>query len=140
MSDSWGSIKSLLYILYTMDISEEQKGLELNLRGIRLAIQFKTFLLGLDLQSRRHILDYCKRWFYLEQNKSTEDIERNKKLFAWFQDAHNIYMNDDEQSKKKQITSMHIWDDLYINLSISLSFQKLVSFFMNGNLPQDNLC
>lgn len=122
-----------------MDPSEKQKGLELNLRGIRLAIQFKNFLLGLDLQSRRHVLDYCKQWFDLEKNKPTEGVEINNKLFRWFQDAHNIYMNDDEQSKKEQITSSHIWDDLYINLSNSLSFQKLVAFFMNGSLPQDDL-
>jgi len=123
-----------------MDPSEQQKALELNLRGIRLAIQFKGFLLGLDLQSRRHILDYCRRWFDLEKNRSTEDTERNIRLFIWFQNAHNIYMNDDEHSKKEQITSSHIWDDLYINLSGSFSFQKLVGFFMNGSLPQDNLC
>lgn len=123
-----------------MDPSEQQKGLELNLRGIRLAIQFKGFLLGLDLQSRRHILDYCKRWFDLEKNKPTEDTERNIRLFTWFQNAHNIYMNDDEHSKKEQIKSLHMWDDLYINLSGSFSFQKLVGFFMNGSLPQDNLC
>jgi hypothetical protein len=122
-----------------MDPSEGQKLLELNLRGIRLSIQFKGFLLGLDLQSRRHVLDYCKRWFELEQNKPTEGVETNRRLFMWFQDAHNIYMNDDEQSKKQQITSSHIWDNLYINLSSSLSFQKLVAFFMNGSLPQEDL-
>ena len=122
-----------------MEASEQQKELELNLRGIRLAIQFKNFLLGLDLQSRRHILDYCKRWFDLEKNKETEGPEKNNRLFRWFQDAHNIYMNDDEQSKKQQITSSYIWDDLYINLSNSLSFQKLVEFFMNGSLPQENM-
>jgi hypothetical protein len=122
-----------------MDISEQQKGLELNLRGIRLAIQFKSFLLGLDLQSRRHILDYCKRWFDLEKNKPTEGSEKNNRLFLWFQHANSIYMNDDEQSKKDQITASDIWDDLYINLSNSLSFQKLVGFFMNGPLPQEDL-
>ena len=123
-----------------MDPSEQQKELERNLRGIRLAIQFKGFLLGLDLQSRRHILNYCKQWFDLEKNKPTEGVEINNRLFRWFQNAHNIYMNDDDQSKKQQITSSYIWDDLYINLSTSFSFQKLVSFFMNGSLPQDNLC
>ena len=123
-----------------MDSSEQQNRLELNLRGIRLAIQFKVFLLGLDLQSRRHVLDYCKQWFDLEKNKLTEGTEKNNKLFLWFQHAHSIYMNDDEQSKKTQITSSHIWDELYINLSGSFSFQKLVGFFMNGALPQDNPC
>jgi hypothetical protein len=113
--------------------------IEQNLRGIRLAIQFKTFLLSLDLQSRRHILDYCRRWFDLEKNKSTEGIEINNRLYIWFYNAHQIYMNDDEQSKKKQITSSHIWDDLYINLSSSISFKKLVGLFMNGMLPQDDL-
>lgn len=123
-----------------MDPSDQQKTLELNLRGIRLAIQFKDFLLNLDLQSRRHVLDYCKQWFDLEKNRPTEDTERNNRLFIWFQNAHNIYMHEDEQYKKEQITSSHIWDDLYINLSASFSFQKLVGFFMNGSLPQDNLC
>jgi hypothetical protein len=123
-----------------MDPSEQQKELERNLRGIRLAIQFKGFLLSLDLQSRCHILDYCRRWFDLEKNKPTEGVEINNRLFQWFQNAHNIYMNDDDQSKKQQITSSYIWDDLYINLSTSFSFQKLVSFFMNDSLPQDNLC
>jgi hypothetical protein len=122
-----------------MDPSDQQKVLELNLRGIRLAIQFKNFLLGLDLQSRRHILDYCKRWFDLEKNKPTEGSEKNNRLFLWFQHANSIYMNDDEQSKKDQITASDIWDDLYINLSNSLSFQKLVGFFMNGPLPQEDL-
>jgi hypothetical protein len=122
-----------------MDPSEQQKELELKLRGIRLAIQFKSFLLGLDLQSRRHVLDYCKRWFDLEKNKPTEGIEKNTKLFVWFQNAHNIYLNDDEQSKKTQITSSYIWDDLYANLSNSFSFQKLVAFFMNGTLPYEDL-
>ena len=116
-----------------------QHDLELNLRGIRLAIQFKGFLLSLDLQSRRHILDYSKQWFDLEKNRPTEGVEKNNKLFLWFQHAHSIYMNDDEQSKKDQITASHIWDDLYINLSNSLSFQKLVGFFMNGSLPQEDL-
>ena len=67
-----------------MDSSEQQNRLELNLRGIRLAIQFKVFLLGLDLQSRRHVLDYCKQWFDLEKNKLTEGTEKNNKLFLWF--------------------------------------------------------
>lgn len=118
----------------------QQASLELNLRGIRLAIQFKSFLLGLDLQSRRHVLDYCKQWFDLEKNKPTEGVEINNRLYMWFHDAYSIYMNDDEHSKKTQITSSYIWDDLYINLSKSASFQKLVAFFMNGTLPQENLC
>lgn len=122
-----------------MDYSEQQKLLELKLRGIRLAIQFKAFLLSLDLQSRMHILDHCKQWFDLERNKPTEGIELNSRLFLWFQHAYSIYMNDDEQSKKTQITSSDIWDDLYINLSGSLSFQKLVAFFMNGTLPLEDL-
>jgi hypothetical protein len=116
-----------------------QNEIEINLRGIRLAIQFKHFLLGLDLQSRRHVLDYCKQWFDLEKNKPTEGVEKNVRLFMWFQHAHSIYMNDDEQSQKLQITSSHIWDDLYVNLSGSFSFQKLVAFFMNGSLPMDDL-
>lgn len=116
-----------------------QNEIEMNLRGIRLAIQFKNFLLGLDLQSRRHILDYCKQWFDLEKNKLTEGTEINTKLFMWFQHAHAIYMDDDEKSQKLQITSSHIWDDLYVNLSGSFSFQKLVAFFMNGTLPMDDL-
>ena len=120
--------------------STQQAALELNLRGIRLAIQFKTFLLGLDLQSRHHVLDYCKQWFDLEKNKPTEGVEINNRLYTWFQHAYSIYMNDDEHSKKTQITSSYIWDDLYINLSKSASFQKLVAFFMNGTLPQENLC
>ena len=120
--------------------STQQATLELNLRGIRLAIQFKSFLLGLDLQSRRHVLDYCKQWFDLEKNKPTEGVEINNRLYMWFQHAYSIYMNDDEHSKKTQITSSYIWDDLYINLSKSASFQKLVAFFMNGTLPQENLC
>lgn len=117
-------------------IINQQNELELTLRGIRLAIQFKSFLLSLDLQSRRFILDYCKRWFQLECQK--EPYEVNNNLFNWFQHAHNIYLNDDEQSKKAQITSSYIWDDLYANLSKSISFQKLVGFFMNGQLPQEN--
>ena len=119
------------------NIIQHQNELELTLRGIRLAIQFKTFLLTLDLQSRRFILDYCKRWFQLESQKESNPI--NNSLYNWFQNAHNIYLNDDEQSKKAQITNSYIWDDLYANLSRSLSFQKLVGFFMNGQLPQENL-
>jgi hypothetical protein len=118
-------------------VIQKQNELEVTLRGIRLAIQFKTFLLSLDLQSRRFILDYCKRWFQLESQK--EESQVNSQLFNWFQNAHNIYLNDDEQSKKAQITNSYIWDDLYANLSKSLSFQKLVGFFMNGQLPQENL-
>lgn len=118
-------------------ILQQQYELELTLRGIRLAIQFKSFLLSLDLQSRRFILDYCKRWFEYEIQKEPSPI--NNHLFNWFQSTHNIYLNDDEQSKKAQITNSHIWDDLYANLSKSISFQKLVGFFMNGQLPQENL-
>jgi len=118
-------------------IIQQQNEVELTLRGIRLAIQFKNFLLGLDLQSRRFILDYCKRWFQLESQK--EPNPQTNSLFNWFQNTHNIYLNDDEQSKKAQITNSHIWDDLYANLSKSLPFQKLVGFFMNGQLPQENL-
>jgi hypothetical protein len=120
-------------------IELQQNELEINLRGIRLAIQFKHFLLGLDLQSRRHILDYCKRWFELERIKKTENIELNNSLFMWFQHAYSIYMNDDEASRKRQITDSYIWDDLYVNLSRCLSFHKLVAFFMNGDLPQSDL-
>jgi hypothetical protein len=121
-----------------MDIERQQGEIELALRGIRLAIQFKTFLLTLDLQSRRNVLDYCKRWFEFEQQKE-EQKEINSRLFLWFQFAYGIYMNDDNESKKQQITSEHIWDDLYINLSKSLGFQKLVNFFLNGTLPQSDL-
>jgi hypothetical protein len=116
---------------------QQQTEVELSLRGIRLAIQFKTFLLSLDLQSRRFILDYCKKWFEIELRK--ENSELNNRIFSWFQNAHNIYLNDDEHSKKSQITSSYIWDDLYANLSKSLSFQKLVGFFLNGQLPHENL-
>ena len=93
----------------------------------------------MDVQSRRHVLDYCKRWFELEIQKTSEQTDLNNRLHSWFQHVHSIYMNDDEQSKKAQITSAHIWDELYINLSSSLSFQKLVAFFMNGELPQSDL-
>lgn len=118
-------------------VINQQNELELVLRGIRLAIQFKTFLLSLDLQSRAFILDYCKRWFQFEYQKEPSQVNNN--LFSWFQNAHNIYLNDDEQSKKEQITNFYIWDDLYANLSKSISFQKLVGFFMNGQLPQENI-
>lgn len=118
-------------------IIQQQSELEYILRGIRLAIQFKSFLLSLDLQSRRFILDYCMRWFQYEIQKEHSDV--NNQLLMWFQNAYNIYLNDDEHSKKSQITNSHIWDDLYANLSKSLSFQKLVGFFMNGSLPQENL-
>ncbi len=118
-------------------VIQQQNELEQTLRGIRLAIQFKSFLLSLDLQSRQSALYNCKRWFELERVK--EPSELNDKLYIWFQNAHSIYQNDDEQSKKAQITNFHIWDDLYGNLSKSLSFQKIVGFFMNGQLPQENL-
>lgn len=119
-----------------MNTSDQQAELELTLRGIRLAIQFKNFILSLDLQSRRFVLDYCRRWFELEIQKEKSD--ENNRLFLWFQSAHNIYKNDSEL-QKVHITDSHIWDDLYGNLSKSLSFQKLVGFFMNGALPQDDL-
>ena len=120
-----------------MDIQTQQEQLEIILRGIRLATQFKTFLLTLDIQSRRFILDYSKRWFELECKKDNNDI--NNKLFNWFQNAYNIYLNDDEQLKKMQITNTFIWDDLYGNMSYALPFQKLVGFCMYGKLPQDDL-
>lgn len=120
-----------------MNNLDPQAELELTLRGIRLAIQFKNFILSLDLQSRRFVLDYCKRWFEVEIQKEKSD--ENNRLFMQFQSAHNIYQNDDETSKKTQITNAHIWDDLYGNLSKSISFQKLVGFFMNGDLPQNDL-
>jgi len=115
----------------------QQNELELTLRGIRLAIQFKRFLLSLDLQSRRFILDYCKRWFELEQQR--EQNQTTSQLFLWFQNALGIYLTDNEQSKKNEITNEYIWDNLYGNLSKSLHFQKLVGFFLNGTLPQENL-
>lgn len=120
-----------------MDVVSQQNELEVVLRGIRLAIQFKGFILQLDIQSRRFVLDYCKRWFGLELQKDPSD--KNKNLFNWFQTAYNIYLNDDESSRKEQITNSHMWDDLYANMSSSLSFQKLVGFFMNGQLPQTDL-
>ena len=100
-------------------------------------LKFKNFILSLDLQSRRFVLDYCKRWFELETQKDKSD--ENNRLFTWFHNAHQIYLNDDESSKKAQITNSNVWDDLYGNLSKSLSFQKLVAFFMNGTLPQDDI-
>ncbi len=118
-------------------VTTQQNELGDTMRGIHIAIHFKKFLLSLDLQSRRFILDYCKRWFQLEYQKDMNDT--TNRLFLWFQHAHNIYLNDDEQSKKQQITNEHIWDDLYGNLSKSLPFQKLVGLFMNGTLPQDDL-
>ncbi len=117
-------------------IETQQNTLELSLRGVRLAIQFKSFFLSLDVQSRRHVFDCCKRWFELEKCKTTENITLNNKLYEWFQNASVIYMNDDEISRKSQQTSSYIWDELYTNLSQSLSFQKLVGFFLNGELPQ----
>jgi uncharacterized protein YaaW (UPF0174 family) len=120
-------------------IITQQNILEIQLRGIRLAIQFKSFFLSLDVQSRRQIIDYCKRWFELETRKTTENTELNNKLYSWFQHANYIYMNDDESSRKRQITDAYIWDDLYTNLSPSLSFQKLVAFFLNGAMPQEDL-
>jgi hypothetical protein len=119
-----------------MSASDQQADLEVTLRGIRLAIQFKNFILSLDLQSRRFVLDYCRRWFELEIQKEKSD--ENNRLFVWFQSAHNIYKNDNEL-QKIHITDSHIWDDLYGNLSKSISFQKLVGFFMNGFLPQSDL-
>lgn len=120
-----------------MDFQKQQEHLEIVLRGIHLGIQFKNFILSLDIQSRRFVLDYCKRWFEIECKKDNNDI--NNKLFNWFQNTYNIYLNDDEHSKKTQITNSYIWDDLYGNMSSSLSFQKLVGFFMNGSLPHSDL-
>jgi hypothetical protein len=109
-----------------MNISDEQSEIELTLRGIRLSIQFKTFILSIDLQSRSLVLDYCMRWFELEMQK--DKSEENNLLFMWFQTAQTIYKNDSDISKKT-----------FGNLSKSLSFQKLVGFCMNGTLPQSNL-
>jgi hypothetical protein len=106
-----------------MNTSEEQAEIELSLRGIRLAIQFKTFILSIDLQSRSLVLDYCMRWFELEMEKEKSD--ENNRLFMWFKSAHDIYQNDAEISKKT-----------LGNLSKSISFQKLVGFIMNGTLSQ----
>ena len=105
-----------------MNTSEEQAEIQLSLRGIRIAIQFKTFLLSIDLQSRCLVLDYCMRWFELEMLKDKSD--ENNRLFMWFQSAHDIYQNDTEITKKT-----------LGNLSKSVSFQKLVGFIMNGTFP-----
>ena len=125
------------YIMNT--IEDQQIALEQSLRGVRLAIQFKNFFLSLDVQSRRQVIDYCIRWFTLEIGKPIENTTQNNRLCTWFQHTNSIYMNDDEASRRTQITSSHIWDDLYTNLSSSLSFQKLVAFFLNGELPHTDL-
>jgi hypothetical protein len=108
-----------------MDTSQSQEFLNLQskLLGLSLAIKFKTYLLELEVQSRRHLLDYCVQWIELKKDREND-------LYAWFQNAQNVYMNDDEESKKTQLSSWQMWDDLYLNLSGSVSFQNLVSFFV----------
>ena len=102
--------KHLAQIPTIMSSSVEQK-----LRGIVLAIKFKAYVLGLDVQSRRHILNYCMQWSQL----------KDAGLYTWFQNANSVYMNDDDVSKN----NWQMWDELYLNLSDSPEFKNLVSFF-----------
>ena len=117
--------------------SKQQEELEIALRGIKLSIEFKEFLLSKDIHSRRVVLDKCKEWFQLEYSHTPDDLIN--KCFLWFQHAQTINQNNDDESRKEHVKSHYIWEDLHTNLSKCLSFQKLVNFFLHGILPSSDL-
>jgi hypothetical protein len=102
----------------------DSQDLEKKLSGLVLAIKFRKYLVSLEVQSRRHLLDYCVQWL---------DLKKAEAEAAWFKNAQSIYMNDDEDSKKIQDASWQMWDDLYLNLSSSDKFQSLVKFFCTAD-------
>lgn len=109
--------------------------LEHKLKSISLAIQFKSFLLSLDLQSRRVVLINFVNWFSLDCNRITQ---ADNQLYSLVQNIQLLYLNDDEQSKKEQLRNSYYWDQLY-EASTSPSFQKFVGFLINVYLPHIDL-
>jgi hypothetical protein len=51
---------------------KEFLNLQSKLRGLALAIKFKTYLLELEVQSRRHLLDYCVQWVELKKDREND--------------------------------------------------------------------
>jgi hypothetical protein len=107
--------------------SPKQEELEIALRGIKLSIEFKEFLLSKDIHSRRVILSKCIEWFQLEYSHTPD--ERVNNCYLWFQEVYAINQNSQDEKRKDLIKSPELWDNLHLNLSKCLSFQKLVRFF-----------
>ena len=117
--------------------SVQQAELESELRGIKLSIEFKEFLLNKDIHSRYIILDKCTEWFRLEyissQNQSVQAC------YIWFQNAKLFHQNADSETRKEVLKSSILWDELHHTHSKCLAFQKLINFILHGVSPSDDL-
>ena len=118
-------------------VSKQQEELEITLRGIKLSIEFKEFLLSKDIHSRRIIIHKCKEWFQLEYSHTLDD--NVNKCFLWFQEVDAINQYSQDETRKDLIKAPELWDRLHLDLAKCLSFQKLINLFLYGILPSNDL-
>jgi hypothetical protein len=118
-------------------MADQQKQLEIVIRGINLTIRFKEFLLTKDVHSRSIILNKCIEWFSYELSHSPNESSAN--CYAWFQNARNVNDEFSNEMRKETFKSHNIWGELHYNLSGNLLLQKLISFFLVDIAPSEDL-
>ena len=110
--------------------SKQQEELESTLKGIKLSIEFKEFLLSKDINSRRIILNKCKEWFQLEYSRTLD--ESVIKCFLWFQEIEAINQICTGEMRKDLIVASELWDRLHLELPKCSAFQKIINMFLHG--------
>jgi len=119
-------------------VQEHQLAVEQHLRGVRLGITFKEYILQRDVVSRNLLLDLCIQWLQCEGH-ITQSAEVNGVL-EWFQDFHTLHYTFSGEERKEQITKPEIWNEFMTQHTKCFSFQKLAEFLLHGKvLPSENL-
>jgi hypothetical protein len=119
-------------------VQEQQLAIEQHLRGVRLGITFKEYLLQRDVSSRNLLMDLCIQWLQCEVHL-TQSTQVNQVL-EWFQNFQNLQHQFHGEERKEQITNPELWNELMLHHAQCYSFQKLIEYLLHGKvLSSENL-
>jgi hypothetical protein len=90
-------------------------------KQLAMTIQFKEYLLGRDVQSRRVLLDFFIKWT-LQQGGMPE-------ILAWFQNLKEINDILDSKERKDRIKADAYWDELLLAHSHESEFLQIIARF-----------
>jgi hypothetical protein len=117
---------------------EAQIQVEQHLRGARLGVELKEYLLNRDVHSRIILVKLCVDWLMYEHHLTQKDDVGA--LLNWFTNLYSRTQNMNDEMRKLLLTQPEFWQDLMMTHTKCYSFQKLVEFLLHGKvLPSENL-
>ena len=97
-----------------------------DLRRTKVSVGFKKYLLGLDVHSRKAVIERCVS----EMEKSKHPMKHQ--CIGWLENLRNINDLLEAKDRKEQIRFDGCWDELHNELNTCFDFLNIMSFMTNS--------